>query len=57
MFSSIDLAPLDESITDHCLSVKHLSVDGHLFHMHAYVDVALSIPVTIAKNFQSPPKK
>ena len=58
MFSSINFAPLDESsIIDHCLSVRHFSVDGHLHHMHAYIDVALSMPVTMSKKFQSPPKK
>ena len=41
---------------DHSFSVSNLSVDLHLHHMWACSLEAASIPVTIARNFQSPPR-
>lgn len=41
----------------HCAVVSIRSSAGHLHQMHAYLLVADWIPVAIARNFQSPPRK
>ena len=55
-FSSIVRAPAVGSEMDHSFSVSNLSLVLHLHHMQAYSLEAASIPVTIARNFQSPPR-
>ena len=47
LFSSIVLAPLDVSVSDHCFSNSLLSSFEHLHHMHEYVELALSTPILI----------
>ena len=44
------------SVIDHTLSGSCQMSFLHLHHIQAYVLVAESIPVAIARNFQSPPR-
>ena len=57
VFSSVVLAPKFVSVIDHCCDESYRSMAGHLHQMHAWVAVAESMPVIMAKNFQSPPRK
>ena len=55
MFSSTVHAPSLVFMNDHTLSGLYRSSFVHLHQMQAWLCVALSIPVVVARNFQSPP--
>jgi len=55
-FSSIVRAPRVGSVMDQCLSTSRRSSVEHLHQIQGYFELALSIPVISARNFQSLPR-
>ena len=49
-------APFSTSVIDHSLSTLYLPSLEQVHQMHAYFELAASIPHAMARNFQSAPK-